>query len=35
MLYIPLNQLSSKVLNHLNRISTFRNPEFYSKQVLR
>ena len=35
MLYIPLNQLSSKVLNHLNRIASFRNPEFYSKQALR
>ena len=30
MLYIPLNQLSSKVLNHLKRIASFRNPEFYS-----
>ncbi|MBR5748319.1 MAG: DEAD/DEAH box helicase family protein, partial [Prevotella sp.] len=35
MLYIPLNQLSSKVLNHLRRIASFRNPEFYSKQALR
>ena len=35
MLYIPLNQLSSKVLNHLKRIASFRNPEFYSKQALR
>jgi len=30
-----LNQLSSKVLNHLKRIASFRNPEFYSKQALR
>ncbi len=30
MLYIPLDQLSSKVLNHLKRIASFRNPEFYS-----
>lgn len=35
MLFIPLNQLSSKVLNHLRRIASFRNPEFYSKQALR
>ena len=35
MLYIPLDQLSSKVLNHLKRIASFRNPEFYSKQALR
>ena len=35
LLYIPLNQLSSKVLNYLKRIASFRNPEFYSKQALR
>ena len=35
MLYIPLNQLSAKVLNHLRRIASFRNPEFYSKQAMR
>ena len=35
MLYIPLWQLSSKALNHLRRIASFRNPEFYSKQALR
>ena len=35
MLYIPLSQLSSKVLSHLRRIASFRNPEFYSKQALR
>ncbi|MBQ7237768.1 MAG: DEAD/DEAH box helicase family protein [Bacteroidales bacterium] len=35
MLYISLSQLSSKVLNHLRRIASFRNPEFYSKQALR
>lgn len=35
MLYIPLSQLSSKVLNHLRRIASFRNPEFYSKQAMR
>ena len=35
MLYIPLSQLLSKVINHLRRIASFRNPEFYSKQALR
>ena len=35
MLYIPLRQMSPKVLNHLRRIASFRNPEFYSKQALR
>ena len=35
MLYMPLKQLSPKVLNHLRRIASFRNPEFYSKQALR
>lgn len=35
MLYIPLSHLSSKVLNHLRRIASFRNPDFYSKQALR
>ena len=35
MLYIPLSQLSSKVLSHLRRIASFRNPEFYSKRALR
>lgn len=35
MLYIPLNLISAKVLNHLKRIASFRNPEFYSKQALR
>ena len=35
MLYIPLSQLSSKVLNHLRRIASFRNPEFYKRQGLR
>lgn len=34
-LYIPLKAVSAKVLNHLKRIAAFKNPEFYSKQVLR
>ena len=31
-LYIPIQGLSAKVLNHLKRIAAFRNPEFYSRQ---
>ena len=34
-IYIPLKSISAKVLNHLKRISAFKNPEFYSKQALR
>ena len=34
-LYIPLNALSAKILNHLKRIAAFKNPEFYSRQALR
>ncbi len=34
-LYVPLNSVSAKVLNHLKRIAAFKNPEFYSKQALR
>ena len=33
--YIPLRAVSAKVLNHLKRIASFKNPEFYSKQALR
>lgn len=35
MLYIPMKGLSPKVLNHLKRIASFRNPEFYAKQGMR
>ena len=35
MLYLPLKQLKPKVLNHLKRIASFRNPEFYSRQAMR
>lgn len=35
MLYIPLSQLSPKVLNHLRRIASFQNPEFYKRQARR
>jgi superfamily II DNA or RNA helicase len=34
-LYIPINLLSAKVLNHLKRIAAFKNPEFYHKQAMR
>ncbi len=34
-LYIPLKGLSAKVANHLKRIASIRNPEFYSKQAMR
>ena len=34
-IYIPLKTVSAKVLNHLKRIASFKNPEFYSKQALR
>lgn len=34
-LYIPLKGLSSKVINHLKRIASFKNPEFYNKQAMR
>lgn len=35
MLYIPLSQLTAKVLNHLKRMASFKNPEFYSRQAMR
>lgn len=35
MLFIPLKGLSSKLINHLKRIASFRNPEFYAKQGMR
>lgn len=34
-IYIPLNSLSAKVLNHIKRIAAFKNPEFYTKQAMR
>ena len=34
-LYIPLQAVSAKVLNHLKRIAAFKNPEFYHKQAMR
>ena len=35
MLYIPLQGFSSKVVNHLKRIASFKNPEFYARQGMR
>ena len=34
-IYIPLNSVSAKVINHIKRIAAFRNPEFYKKQAMR
>lgn len=34
-LFFPIGGLSAKVVNHLKRIASFRNPEFYSKQAMR
>ncbi len=34
-LYLPMHGLSAKVVNHLKRIASFRNPEFFSKQAMR
>lgn len=33
-LYIPMKSVSAKVLDHLKRIASFRNPEFYSRQAM-
>lgn len=35
MLYIPLQGFSAKVINHLKRIASFKNPEFYARQGMR
>ena len=35
MLYIPLQGLSAKAVNHLKRIASFKNPEFYARQGMR
>ena len=34
-IYIPLNGLSAKVVNHLKRLAAFKNPEFYAKLGMR
>ena len=35
MLYIPLQGFSANVVNHLKRIASFKNPEFYARQGMR
>ena len=35
MLYIPLSGFSAKAINHLKRIASFKNPEFYARQGMR
>ena len=35
MLYFPLTEISAKIQNHLKRIASFKNPEFYKKQAMR
>lgn len=34
-IYVPTESVSNKVLNHLKRIASFKNPDFYSKQAMR
>lgn len=34
-IYIPTENLSAKVVNHLKRIAAFKNPEFYAKLGMR
>ena len=34
-LYFPLNEISPKIQNHLKRIASFKNPEFYKKEAMR
>jgi superfamily II DNA or RNA helicase len=35
MIYIPLTELRPKLLNHLKRIASFKNPEFFRRQNMR
>ena len=35
MLYIPLSGFSARAVNHLKRIASFKNPEFYARQGMR
>ena len=30
-----MNQLSAKLANHIKRMASFRNPDFYAKQAMR
>lgn len=34
-IYIPIEKLSSKAVNHLKRLAAFKNPEFYAKLGMR
>ena len=34
-IYIPTDNLSAKIINHLKRIAAFKNPEFYAKIGMR
>lgn len=34
-IYLPMSQLSAKLANHLKRMTSFRNPDFYAKQAMR
>lgn len=34
-IYIPMNGLSAKAINHLKRMASFKNPEFYAKLGMR
>lgn len=34
-LYFPLDEISPKIQNHLKRIASFKNPEFYKKEAMR
>jgi superfamily II DNA or RNA helicase len=35
MLYVPKKGVSEKALNHLKRLASFKNPEFYKHQAMR
>ncbi len=35
MLYIPIERLSSRAINHLKRMVSFKNPKFYEMQAMR
>ena len=35
MLYIPLSGFSARAINHLKRIASFKNPEFYARRGMR
>lgn len=34
-IYIPIDKLSAKAVNHLKRLAAFKNPEFYAKLGMR